>query len=322
MIKKTLFISVISILLFYSCEENFSPKADYQRRYALNCVINYGQEYQIASVSTSYDVPGFDPYKNTDDPFLSNVLLRIWVNDSVFVFQDSVEERSDQSRYKNPLHFYYLDNFEAKLNDSIYIEAVLPNGNILSSRTKLPKQISTVGEGTDISIPPDSSDDVSIVRTMWTSEDKFLIYQPKAVIPYQLKQGGVTTNHEKEVPIEYLQLSGEEIAVFPIPSFAKSLNIQMSAIERALLDISGDDDKRDKYTIFPMIIKIAVYDKNLSDYYSSTSRIIDEYSVRLDEIDFTNIDGGFGVFGSYSIQYLSKPFDAEYVRSFGYRYLF
>jgi hypothetical protein len=85
-------------------------------------------------------------------------------------------------------------------------------------------------------------------------------------------------------------------------------------------EISGDDPNKDHYIILTAIIDLLVFDRNLSGYYSSVASISDEFSIRLDEIDFSNIDGGFGVFGSYYKQSFVLFFDKLYVESFGYVY--
>ena len=66
------------------------------------------------------------------------------------------------------------------------------------------------------------------------------------------------------------------------------------------------------------MLELYVFDRNLSGYYASVGKIGDSFSIRLDEIDFSNVEGGFGVFGSYISQKLAIAFDEEYINSFGY----
>jgi hypothetical protein len=61
-------------------------------------------------------------------------------------------------------------------------------------------------------------------------------------------------------------------------------------------------------------------DRNLSAYYSSVAKIGDSFSLRLDEVDFSNIEGGFGIFGSLNVQKLVMFFREGYLEeNFGYR---
>ena len=63
--------------------------------------------------------------------------------------------------------------------------------------------------------------------------------------------------------------------------------------------------------------EIKVFDKNLSTYYLSSGRLFDNYSVRLDTKDFSNISGGYGIFGSFIVQKISVLFSDEYLSIFG-----
>jgi hypothetical protein len=63
---------------------------------------------------------------------------------------------------------------------------------------------------------------------------------------------------------------------------------------------------------------VYIFDQNLSNYYASSSQGIGDILVMLDQSDFTNIENGYGIFGSYSLQGFSLVFDKEFIESFGY----
>ena len=67
-----------------------------------------------------------------------------------------------------------------------------------------------------------------------------------------------------------------------------------------------------------MDVQLIVYDPNLSTYYSSMQEATDGFTVRLDQPDYSNVTGGFGIFGSYVRTELKVKFTKEYLKTFGY----
>ena len=131
-------ISIINI----SCDNNFSPKAPYDARYSLNCIIRGDTSFQVATAFKSYDVSGMNPYENTKDSFVDDAFIRIWRgNDEVFVFSDSTKQRTDTSRYNTDIKYYNINNFKPNEGDSLEIEALMPNGRRLRSFTKIPRRV-------------------------------------------------------------------------------------------------------------------------------------------------------------------------------------
>jgi len=86
-----LFLSIIAI----SCEENFDPFGDYKEKYVLTCLLDGNSDYQVATLSRSYFTGSFSPYDNTTDPALEGAEIRVWISDSVYLFKDSIIERTD-----------------------------------------------------------------------------------------------------------------------------------------------------------------------------------------------------------------------------------
>jgi virulence-associated protein VapD len=61
---------------------------------------------------------------------------------------------------------------------------------------------------------------------------------------------------------------------------------------------------------------------NLSRYVSSTNQAFDDLTVTVNEADFTNVEGGLGIFGAYVNKiYDNIQFQENYIESFGYNFI-
>jgi hypothetical protein len=101
---------------------------------------------------------------------------------------------------------------------------------------------------------------------------------------------------------------------------SNSISFDTLAIGIALREISKDDPQKKNYKIEKALFRLLVLDKNLAAYYSMQKTFLDEFSVRVNQPDFTNIEGGLGVFGIYAIKKSEIQIDASYINKFGYLY--
>lgn len=306
-----LYIAIaIFAIISNSCEENFSPKADYQEKYILYSIINTDSSVQTAVLQRSYDVEGYDPNKNTTDPFIQGADIRIRQGDNVFFMHDTSTTRTDTSRYNTPVHFYYMDNFYLQGSDSLEIIATLPNGKKLYGITALAANVE-FSESSDHTLPPDETDYFSFV---WNGPISSRWYLPKFTF-YYVKDG---IRYHKDVPSDYKFENGNWIAVYPEITNNNIIRFKNSALDSALSKISQGDPDKSSYKIFGGILTLLVFDENISNYYSSTNGFLDDFTIQIDEADYTNIKGGFGVFGTFKKQVTGAIFKEEYIKSFGY----
>ncbi len=306
-----LFISVVIVtILFNSCEENFSPKTDFREKYILYSIINADSSIQTAVLQRSYDVQGFDPYTNTTDPAIRGADIRIRQGDNVVFMRDTSIDRSDTSRYKTPLRFYYTDEFFNNGIDSLEIIATLPTGKRLYAITNLPTGIEFDTSSNRI-LPPDDDD---LFSFYWIGSTSTSWYLPKFEFFY--KKNGI--RFAKEVPIKYNFENGKWVETYPEITNNTVVRFQVSSLDSAFEQISRGDPDKSSYKIFGGVLTLLVFNESLSNYYSTTNGFLDDFTIRVDEIDYTNIDGGLGIFGSYIRQFTGAKFTEEFIRSFGY----
>jgi len=312
MIKIKLFIAAIGLLFFISCEEDFNPYGDYQEKFALTCILRNDDNFQTAVLLKSYLTPPTDPSVIGAD-------VRVWYNDSVFVFRDSSTARTDSSGYQSNFSFYYNNEFVIGNDKAIELEVILPNGKRLRSNSVTPKRIDFNDES-EVVIPPVSS---SIVQVLWNQFDNGIYFIPQLTIRYKQNVNGEIIEKTKVAPIRYVDQEGEQTPIFPSPISSPAIVYQLDAITKALQEISAGDPNKSNYSILQKVsFSVKAFDQPVSKYISSTGGSFDDLTVSVDIADYTNIQGGFGLFGSYSKRnYTKLRFLQSYIESFGYNFI-
>lgn len=301
----------IFILVSFSCKDNFNPKAPFKEQYVLNCIVRGDSTAQIATLSKTYDVTGFDPNSNNIDPSISGAQVYLKWNGTLYQLRDSSIARTDTSRYKDPIKFYYTNAIKPAANDSLEIMAIPVPGVLLSSKTKVPYFVSF---GTS---PYIIQGDEIALDYGWTAHDLNDYYLPQMKILYQKRNESPTVTHTFIVPLDYVTVNGVETPVYPTVSPAPGIEFLRSNIDRALLQVSNGDDKSN-YKFLWIDLELLVFDQFLAGYISTTNGFLDNLSIRLDEPNYTNINGGLGIFGAYVYNVFQISLYDQYLESLGY----
>ncbi len=315
---KLILVASLIISFFISCEENFSPKTDFKEEYILYSVINGDTTFQTAILMKNYNVEGFDPYTNSTDPQITGAKIKIYYKDQIIELRDTSVADAHQWRYDTPFNFYYTDNFQPDENEEIRIEAELPNGDKISAVTVTPesKRVQFVF-GSDRDVPTDDGT-IDIHWQLIDASSLGQIYLPQMKIIYFTDVDGIETRFEKDVPLDYIFSNNQFIANYPQPSARNFLSFKMTAFERALAEIAGDNE-RINYKIDNAVFELLILDDNLIPYYLTTETFLDGFTIIVDELEYTNVQGGLGVFGSFFLERGIKIFiDKEYLLTMGF----
>jgi len=316
---RILILLAASVLFFYSCDEDFNPYAEYKESYALTCILKSDSAFQVVTLSHSYPPGEFNSGNSAVDPSIIGADIRIWYGDSVYVFKDSSITRTDTSRYSTPFRFYYNNRFTVRTNKSIEIEVLLQNGRRLKANSTTPGEIFFQDEST-VLVPPVNK---NIVQFYWNPLSEGILYSSKFEFRYRQLINGQHVEKVKEIPVRYVRRGDEFEAVFPGPDNASAIVYSMDAVTRALNEISDGDANKQNYSVYEFpVFDLIAFDLPSSRYISSTGQSFDDLTVSVNVADYTNIDGGLGIFGSYTRKdYDRVRFFKEYIESFGYNFI-
>ncbi len=314
--KKTIFfISLILSIAGISCEENISPVEGYKERYAFYCILGGDANRHTALLVKSYQNGA-----NTVDPFITGAEIGMFSDNFAIYYRDTLVPRIDTSIYKTPQQYYYIKNYEVPLNKKLDIEVLLPNGKRLTASTTTP-DTAEFADNLNVFLPDGES---SLLTYSWTPADQNSYVIPYMAFAYYKKVNGVFTYQgEKEVPIMYYEHQNVYTPIYPKAQRQNYITYGKGALIRALLDISRGNINTNDFAVGIYVkFQLKILDKNLSSYYSSTNEKIGEYNINLDQNDYSNITGGYGVFGSYIIQEKTLFFVEDFIDQFGYSVLF
>ena len=321
--KKIIPISLIfiNVLLFYSCDENVSPKGELPDDYVINLIIRTDTSFQSATVTRVYDVDGFDPLELKADPSVSGARISLKYSDSniEYFYRDTIDNSKLNSRFGIPSKYYYLKNLPILYGKEIEMKAVIPGGKVISAKTKIPEKFVITSEGTTPFIPgPLIGRDTANISVAWNNAATDYVKMGKATLVYFYKEvDGSKTRYEKKVPMNIVISSND--TSYSTSSFRNDLKINRTILRNVLSDISAGNSAKGRYSIAPLEIEIFVMDENLTRIFSAGLLYDFGFTIRNIPSPISNMNGGLGFMGSYAHSKIAIRFEDQYLlNTFGY----
>lgn len=332
------FVLILLCVLLESCNTDFNINAPHQDVYVLNCILRNDTSIQYATISKNYFTEnGAAPPSNTIDPNIKGVNIQIFNNDSAFVMRDTTVELTN-SGSSVQVDCYCVRNLVLEPGRTVRIEAALPDGQTVRSTIQIPvcftdpsflsfpQSYYTVDRPT-IGVHSKKTY-VKFPAYVWSfgRDNKWVtdvLSSPHCEIDYERNEGGTYVNKKTIVPLTYGFLT-DNIGITLSPDLNLSFNYiastSLEAVDRTMQEISGSDPYKNNYIITRVVFTISSLDPELTRYYSAYEVYLNSPTVKLRPTDYSNIEGGKGIFGIYYKNSISLVVDKDYISSFGYRY--
>ena len=302
----------LCLLGLLACEVPFDPKGDFLDRVVVFGILSPQKTVHVVRLSTTYDPPQFNPLDNTNSNQISNATVTITVNAVGTVLRDSVFQRNDTSRYQDSIRAFVYTAGTIQRGVPYSLSAVIPGYGTLTASTTPPSS-GTIEIEND-SRPTLTNPDVNRSDVMFFAIPAnnaeahalrvFLEYEVPTLNPGVLVKEEVplfTTNYEDCLTYDAVypqvrrrqQVAGREIWMLPYVSY-----------QRAILKILKSNEGHVVNFKRAMVVMIQT-DKHLYSYFSLIGGFRDEFSIRVDEPNYTNVEGGLGFFGSFTADSLS-----------------
>lgn len=306
------------ILIFCSCEEEFSPKIPFVEQYVVNGIIDIGYANNIGpdiKISKTYN------FESTSPPQTHNIVSDSSATVFIYVNNREYELKYYKNDDESSLGYYCLKPEDIIPPFQAYefsMIANFPDGSTLKAKTDVP-------DFPSILFSMDFFNGVTTKIDQWRFGKKWIMTWdiekdqlcfPKLSINYYKEN--YDTLKSIDVPSTYLKSGNGFIPYYPQYTYDGYCSYDFSAIDSTMLKISEGDSVKNNYKIISVVFSMIIFSKTLSLYYSSTNGYLDNNTIRLDEKVYSNIENGMGIFGCYRTIFSSKSINHDYARSFGY----
>jgi hypothetical protein len=306
------FVIICSLLTIaaWSCNQPFDPRGPLDQQLVVFCILTTDRDVQYVRVNSNYMPPGLDPYQNTGDNAVRAATVTMISSSSTWTFRDTLLATLDFTKYSPPTFMYYLRSLRPTRGRVYQILVKSPDLGVASGSTVIPTAGIFYYSGSGLgpftqpfNLAPSSS--VTMNISFYNAKG----YASHLYLYYDVLKGSQWVEERIEIPES--SFSGR-MPFDPDSTIAVGLTPTPEGNIASVRYVAGELTSRIKYLtneryrtthIFYKWLSLVVLsaDQNLSSYYKAVRGFQDPLSLRLDQPMFSNINGGVGFVGSYSL---------------------
>ncbi len=296
--------------LLSSCDQSFNPKSRFEQELVVFSILSNARDTQYVRVSTTYDVPGFDPAKHQTDEVVEGARVVVTGPLSAYDFKQISLPRNDKSRYNTPIQAYLTSPFrpnhgvkyDLTVRSTIYGEAAatvtIPDSALIGFDL-----------GTSLLDKPEDREPNSSIVLQALVSPFCKGYLAQMFVDYQVRVDSSWTDERIEVPTRVIA-DTLNLWVVTYPSLTRKVvrqtgtSFAVKAYVATLYRIIKQNPKK-KIAFRRVVGRVLQCEQGLYDYYNTVNGFRDPVSIRVDLPEYSNISGAKGVFGAYALDSLT-----------------
>ncbi len=313
-------IFVAVLLASAGCETDFSPKGPFEDRMVVFGILTPSSSAQIVRLESTYDPPGFNPLDHTTSTQTINAQVSLTEDRStVFVLRDTTLRRTDTGRYQDSIKAFVASPLTVVRGTRYTLDITSPVYGTLTANTTVP------GTGfVDVALSsiPSLTNPLSFQRdldmiafispaTEGNKVQMFVEYEVPSLnpgvalleeVPLAVKDQLDCVTFDATYPLlrRRTQLSGQEVWTFPHANYMIILRKILKMHEPRTINFRR------------VVLVLVQADQHLYRYSSLVNGFQDEFSIRVDQPNYTNIQGGLGVFGAFTLDSASVALPSSF----------
>lgn len=293
---------VPAVILLVGCDDSVNPYAPFEPRITVFAILNTGTATQVVRAYSSFD-PTLDPNGGTaPDTLLNDAVITLSDQNTSYALRDTTVFRSDLSNYGGDIAAKVASLTPAFGKSYTLTVQSGSKGTVTATTTVPPRAIIPIPYLFALSNPL-AYDVTNLGIYVQTFSKGYVL---RMLLEYEVLINGIWFPYQDEVPKGFvvqpdgtslpsyaaLDLSGEKLLAFSWP--LKTLGTTISSAVR--------QNSPNHITFKRVVIEVRQYEEHLYNYYQIVRGFRDARTIRTDAPDYTNVEGGLGVFGAFTVE--------------------
>jgi hypothetical protein len=304
--KRLRLIVTVLLIVILGCDTSFNPKGPFRKQLVVYAILSTETDTTFARVYKTYDPPGFDPYEVTTDQPVTDAVVRLTSGGSEWVFGDTLVPRADTSRYQSDIAAYVLTGLSVTPGSAYQLNVQSPTAGSADAVVTVPGKGFLSVQNSFVLQNPTLTDD-NIISTAALSSTTWG-YLVRLFLIGEAWEAGAWRQFEREVPLSILEVIDCQTFISEYPrlqrregsrSFEEHLQVFENNAYRWTIVSLRDGRDVDSVRFLRAEFEFLETDPHLYSYYNIASGFRDEFTLRTDEPDYSNIRDGRGIFGAF-----------------------
>jgi hypothetical protein len=300
-------LAIAVLIAAAGCDEAFDPKGTFENRLVIFGLLTPDSDSVQIRLQATYDPTESDPLSTTEGRDLSGATATIQWSTGQTTLHDTLVPYP--GRYTTGLHLLTAPLRVAR-GTAYTVQVDRPGYGRVEARTRVPASAPIYFRDEVLLHDPAASNDLVVLIGLAPEAYGYL---PRLWLEYEIPSQGNRVER-REVPSDLIVTTSQVAPEYPLLQGAPSDRSAGSTsfglyryrsnayryILQRLYETYGQSDLRFRRAI----LTVATVDQHFYTYYFLVNGFFDPYTVRTDEPDYSNVDGGVGFVGSYAVDSL------------------
>lgn len=305
---------------FLACNQPFEPRAPLESKLVVFSILSTDRNDQVVRVERTYMPTGYDAMSYIIDGFVPGALVTIRESNNVHSLRDTTFARQDTSRYKFPLRAYVVSPLSIKYGGVYQVDVKSSQFEEASAAVLIPnKPVMTMTplSSAVMQAPSSQEDSAEIVftNTLGVGGKGWI---GRLFVCFNVLKNGTWVEGRIEVPFYFINprpfLSIRYGELTPSGFNNRSASVYLNIEYRATFIKVLYEMYPNTSVTFPRVVyELVQVDENLYNYFMVSHSGKDAFSVRVDEPLYTNLAGGVGILGAYTVDSLVQVLPRDFV---------
>lgn len=294
-------LSGAGLVLFAGCENAFNPKGPYAEQLIVYSILTTRSDTQYVRVYTTYNPSGFNPLDQTTDTYVQGARVTVGKGDSTYLFRDTTIARIDQSRYATNVAAYVAYPMRIARDSMYSLQVVSDQGSAYATVTVPGRGAVTANNPFVLNDPGRYAEDISSTVYLSPATAGYLL---RIIVTFEYLEDGVWKQSSAEVPYAGTKEPNGDLTL-NYPILTRRTASLISPTETVFFSVGAYEALLAQLQSQHGIIRLlsAAYvltqvEQNLYRYFNIVNGFQDEFSIRTDQPDYTDVQGGLGLFGA------------------------
>lgn len=309
------FIKLIALLSIASlaCNQPFDPRQPLQDQLVVFSILSTDRATQFVRVERNYMPAEYDALAYVSENSVDDVIVTLNDGRTIFRLRDTTFQRPDTTRFKFPIHAHIVSPLTVEYGRLYEITVESPKfGRAFGTASVPTKPMLVLGAaGSNVLENPGShqGDEVIPFELLLSSNVKG--YVGRLFIDYSVFENAGWIAGRIEVPVRYTYAGLTDYRYVAYAQLARRPSTQLFVTEytnqmynAALIQIAYVRYPKSRIIFNRIVYQLLQVEQNLYDYYKLSHAYDDYRSMRLDEPSYSNIVGGIGLVGAYTVDSL------------------
>ncbi|MCZ7556932.1 MAG: DUF4249 domain-containing protein [Bacteroidia bacterium] len=283
---KSALLLIAAGMLVIACDNDFSPKTDFERKLVVFCVLEPTQDMQVVRLAWSYDADIGVPLRPLTPVEVGEAAVFIRQGGNPYRFTDTVLTAADGSLVRT----WISRELKPKNETEHRLEVSVPGYPRVTHALTTPSRMYVSAEGVKADTGEGWMRLSSGISNYKVRPGGFYF---RAWLVVTVRENGVVNERRAEIPLH--MATDRDQWVYPSPAKEDEVFFDIRIIRRIANLLF---DETEEVVTKQIITRGYTMNNELYSYYKVVRGFDDPVTMRLDKPDIAFIDGALGVFGA------------------------